>query len=301
MNKNSLFALALATALIPSVSRPAAAQQTKTPYKTAQQAAAARKSTTASTSVTASAPKATPAEPPCNPCLFYGGDIDAANPNTDGLFNGVTEASGPVDGTVYVPFTVTGYVWNVTGLFVNVLSDQGILDPMLATWGINKGMATGVSGAVVAAGNHPATITPTGRTGLSFTEYTVEVKCLTPLHLSPGTYWMSVVPQCTNANDAGCAELMFLSSVEDVVPPNAFGPIEPADLSYFNSSFFGVSYQPAQNNGVGLDRFSAGVIGTASPTTKDQCMSGGWAKLADLEGVPFKNQGDCIQFVNTGK
>jgi hypothetical protein len=38
---------------------------------------------------------------------------------------------------------------------------------------------------------------------------------------------------------------------------------------------------------------------TGPPTSKDQCKNGGWM----LFNVPkkFKNQGDCIQFVNTGK
>jgi hypothetical protein len=37
----------------------------------------------------------------------------------------------------------------------------------------------------------------------------------------------------------------------------------------------------------------------ASPTNKDQCKNGGWMTF----NLPhtFKNQGDCIQFVNTGK
>ena len=34
----------------------------------------------------------------------------------------------------------------------------------------------------------------------------------------------------------------------------------------------------------------------ALPTSKDQCMNGGWRDFSQ-----FKNQGDCIQFVNTGK
>ena len=38
---------------------------------------------------------------------------------------------------------------------------------------------------------------------------------------------------------------------------------------------------------------------TGPPTLKDQCKNGGWQRFT----VPrkFKNQGDCIQFVNTGK
>ena len=36
-----------------------------------------------------------------------------------------------------------------------------------------------------------------------------------------------------------------------------------------------------------------------APTNKDQCKKGGWAKFTTPR--TFKNQGDCIQFVNTGK
>jgi hypothetical protein len=35
--------------------------------------------------------------------------------------------------------------------------------------------------------------------------------------------------------------------------------------------------------------------------TKDDCKNNGWKNVTDDEGNPFKNQGDCIQFVNTGK
>ena len=36
-------------------------------------------------------------------------------------------------------------------------------------------------------------------------------------------------------------------------------------------------------------------------TNKDQCKAGGWEVLFNDSGSGFKNQGDCIQFVNTGK
>lgn len=36
-----------------------------------------------------------------------------------------------------------------------------------------------------------------------------------------------------------------------------------------------------------------------SPTNKEQCKNGGWATFTSPH--PFKNQGDCIQYVNTGK
>lgn len=42
-------------------------------------------------------------------------------------------------------------------------------------------------------------------------------------------------------------------------------------------------------------------IGGNVPTTKDQCKNGGWATSVRADGSTFKNQGDCIQYVNTGK
>jgi hypothetical protein len=36
-------------------------------------------------------------------------------------------------------------------------------------------------------------------------------------------------------------------------------------------------------------------------TKKDECKKGGWADLTRANGSSFKNQGDCIQYVNTGK
>ena len=37
------------------------------------------------------------------------------------------------------------------------------------------------------------------------------------------------------------------------------------------------------------------------PTSKDECKNGGWQTLTREDGSTFKNQGDCIQYVNTGK
>jgi hypothetical protein len=36
-------------------------------------------------------------------------------------------------------------------------------------------------------------------------------------------------------------------------------------------------------------------------TTEDDCKDGGWTTATRADGTPFKNQGDCVQYVNTGK
>jgi hypothetical protein len=37
------------------------------------------------------------------------------------------------------------------------------------------------------------------------------------------------------------------------------------------------------------------------PTNTGQCKNGGWMTFGRADGSGFKNQGDCIQYVNTGK
>jgi hypothetical protein len=42
-------------------------------------------------------------------------------------------------------------------------------------------------------------------------------------------------------------------------------------------------------------------IGGNVPATASQCKNGGWTTSVRADGSTFKNQGDCIQYVNTGK
>lgn len=39
----------------------------------------------------------------------------------------------------------------------------------------------------------------------------------------------------------------------------------------------------------------------AVASSKDECKDGGWQSAKRADGSSFKNQGDCIQYVNTGK
>jgi hypothetical protein len=58
------------------------------------------------------------------------------------------------------------------------------------------------------------------------------------------------------------------------------------------------------------DRLTIGVSGHETTydfepylvaSVKDDCKKGGWQSLYRADGSSFKNQGDCIQYVNTGK
>jgi hypothetical protein len=40
--------------------------------------------------------------------------------------------------------------------------------------------------------------------------------------------------------------------------------------------------------------------GNNTPTSEAQCKDGGWTRTVHRDGTPFKNQGDCMQYVNNG-
>ena len=213
-------------------------------------------------------------------CLFYGGDFLFNPLYPPSLANGLSNENNllvggtPYGAATWVPFTVPeGQTWKVTGLFTNNLSEYGVLDqaPLVpeaaAYWSINEGVEPGVAGTVVASGISPATSTPTGRGAFALNEYTVQVTGLS-FDLTAGTYWLIVVPLCTNTADPYCGGVFFLSDVEylNVTPTNAFGPPEPTDAAFFDSPFFGLSFNPTNGPlgacaGSGCDAFSAGVLG----------------------------------------
>lgn len=108
----------------------------------------------------------------------------------------------------------------------------------------------------------------------------------------------------------------------------------PAASSYFISEVVNANYacsdalsgllscagtvalgSPIDTATVGTKSFSvtatdnAGNIGTSTitytvnyrvPLTKDDCKNGGWQNLTRADGTPFKNQGACVSYVNTG-
>ncbi len=67
--------------------------------------------------------------------------------------------------------------------------------------------------------------------------------------------------------------------------PEAPHPRDPPAVSFLQVPAMPTS--PGQN--------SAGRISTIDPTNKDECKNGGW------EAFAFRNQEQCIRFVNTGK
>jgi hypothetical protein len=215
---------------------------------------------------------------PAGSCLFYGGDFlyNSLYPNiANALANETTvEIPGaPYGAATWVPFTVpAGETWYVTGLFTNNLATYGVLDQgaeptSVAYWSINEGLFAGNGGTVVDSGTSPATSTPTGRAAFDQTEYTIQVTGLR-VTLTAGSYWMIVVPICTNTANPYCDGVFFESDVEylNTTPTNAFGLAETVDASFFDAPYFGESFDPTNGvlgacGGLGCDAFSAGVLG----------------------------------------
>jgi len=278
MIRRRLFSIALAAAAVIAFAQSAAAQNYKgTPKRTVRDYGTTGSVVSKNTTTSTKLPSGKCGNPAAE-CLFYGGDFlydPFYSPISNALANESTLVfpGTPYGAAVWVPFTVpAGETWDVKGLFTNNLSSYGVLDQgveptAVAFWSINEEIFPGNGGIVIDSGTSPATSTPTGRAAFDLTEYTVQVKGLS-ITLTPGTYWMTVVPICSNAADPFCDGVFFETDVEyiNTTPTNAFGPAEPVDASYFDSPIFGSSFDPANGlvgacAGEGCDAFSAGVLG----------------------------------------
>jgi len=189
----------------------------------------------------------------CKPCLYYGGDWASADQNWVAFANADGWAfGGSVD--LYSGFTVPkGKTWTVTGLVSNNLF-FGIdhFTPSTPEWAINKGMAAGKGGKVVAHGKTKGSAKATGRSCCSaYTEYSVIVPKLpkTGVKLAAGKYVEMVTPPCDSTKDSACGGALSYES--DTYDPNNtnkqganhFGPKATAGNNFQNGSLFGLTYQ----------------------------------------------------------
>jgi hypothetical protein len=84
------------------------------------------------------------------------------------------------------------------------------------------------------------------------------------------------------------------------------GGAQPLGNATYNYELYAVE-KGAGPNGARLASVGITVVvgtgGAACPTpdTAAQCKDNGWMTRTRLDGSAFKNQGDCVQYVNTGK
>jgi hypothetical protein len=92
-------------------------------------------------------------------------------------------------------------------------------------------------------------------------------------------------------------------------PPVAVGTDVNPDALYWNT-MTAANYADGGVGGVGIFRldtnwtpYTPAIRFTtfALPTTATSCKNGAWQNLVRSDFTSFKNQGDCIQYVNTGK
>jgi hypothetical protein len=202
--------------------------------------------------------------PYCNPCAVYGGDLNPSDPNANGLASEKDLAVS--DAEVYVPFKVKKLKGKAAfGNFLT-LACTGGLDPKQADWDIRTGITEGNGGTSVVSGTTAATITATGRNAFGLPECTVSAKANIALNAA-NTYYMTVVPYCTNSGNSVCAsgQRFFMSDTQ--APFNNKVGNWPKDGSFFNSTYFGFTWGNITNDGVcggiGCSWFSAGIVGKA--------------------------------------
>lgn len=195
----------------------------------------------------------TPPQPPslCSPCVFYGGDLNISDPNAAGFSN---ENTLLIPGsTTYAAFEIpSGHTASITGVLVNVQSDVNF-DPKTASYDIRTGVSEGNGGTSIASGTANIAVASTGRNFFGLNEYTVRVH-FAPMALSPGEYWVNVLPGCTNgAKDGSCnVGRIFLSNTTQET--NGFNAqIQPGGSMFFNSPFFGFTWANWCDASLGLN------------------------------------------------
>lgn len=200
------------------------------------------------------APPLTPPTPPalCNPCLFYGGDLNTGDPNAAGLSD---ENTLLIPGSAtYVAFNVpTGVSATLTGIFFNVQADVNF-DPATASYDIRTGVIEGSGGTSVASGTANIAVQSTGRNFIGLNEYTVRVHLPAPMPLAPGEYWVNVSPQCTNgATDGSCNNGRIFVSNTTQMTNGLNANLQPAGSMFLNSAYFGFTWANWCDASLGLN------------------------------------------------
>ena len=245
--KTTLFAFAFVVAL----SLSAVAANTKKPAASHQRAG----------SDVADPPASPVSNPPslCNPCLFYGGDINLNSINAAGMSDENTLlilGGGATYGAVDIP---SGTSPSVFGIVFNVQADAAF-DPLTATYDIRTGVSEGNGGTSIASGSGIALVQPTGRNFLGLNEYTVAVSWSTPITLSPGTYWFNVEPQCLNTLDGSCSVLRQFVSNTTSGANGVRRTWQPRQEMFFNSAFFGFTWANWCDSSLGFNQYQCAAL-----------------------------------------
>jgi len=204
----------------------------------------------------------------CDPCIFYGGDLNPRDPNTVG-YSDENTLFIPRSST-YVGFNVfPGATVTVTGILFNVQASANF-DPLTASYDVRTGVTEGNGGTSIASGKGTLSIAATGRSFFDLMEFSIAVNLTTPLVLGPGSYWFNLTPNCTNGGqDGSCNAGRFLLSNSTQRTNNVFGGAQPDHQIFLNAPIIGFHWTNWCEAGFGFhpnqcDAASYGLMGSAT-------------------------------------
>ena len=213
-----------------------------------------------------SPPSVTP-PPLCNPCFFYGGDLNPFDINADGFSDENTlliTGGSATYGAVILPYQAA-----LQGIVFNILATDAF-DPKTATYDIRENVSEGNGGFSLQSGSSNIQIVATGRNAFGLYEYEISVHFPT-VTLEPETeYWFNVEPQCLNgATDGSCYVGRFFVSNTTQGTNNIKGTQQPGHSMFFNSTYFGFTYANWCDSDLGLtggecNLMSYGLVGTTN-------------------------------------
>jgi hypothetical protein len=198
---------------------------------------------------------------PRGKCLYYSGDCDSTSPNNNGLFD-FDNPGINADGEVWVGVKPTKNA-TVSGTSGNYYTNTTAIGINPTPFAIRTGISTGNGGTLVCSTHGNAVAK--GYSGQCFVEgnylnYYIS-KLAKACHMKARkTYYIELTPQYNDSSTIG-----YLMD-DDGNHANKQGWPEIADHSYFNSTSFGVDYQPTWGSGgacggIGCSGFSISLTG----------------------------------------
>ena len=194
----------------------------------------------------------------CNPCLFYGGDLNPSNANAAGMSDENTLlilGGSSTYGEVNIP---SGTTVTVKGALFNVQASAAF-DPMTASYDIRTGVSEGNGGTSIASGTTKIKVAATANNFVGLQEYSIVV-VFPPVTLTSGDYWVNVTPNCTDTLDGSCSVFrQFVSNTTSRT--NAFHESwQPAHEMFLNSSSFGYTWANWCDAALGFNQVQCGYL-----------------------------------------
>ena len=181
----------------------------------------------------------------CKPCIFYGGDFNVNDPNSNSFADGntLTVSDTAIYAAVDVPKNVTGVITGILFMQLSTLIGNDIFDPATAPYDIRIGVAEGNGGTSVASGINTLSYAPYMNV-FDFEIYQTALNLTGPFRVTPGTrYWFTVVPQCTNSGNSNCSVVRYFLPNTTQQTNGLHAAAQPADQMFWNSAFFGFNWK----------------------------------------------------------